>query len=127
MHQLKIKQLKHLIGHALENIVPCQLPSYFALLYNLVSLQKLIENKPSNKYLQFTMKLQWSNGTKVTNILPAIKAPVSAINFWVKHLGLEKNKLITSFKNHGYCSTKEIMADMIGFYEYYESPRSFYI
>ena len=61
-----IKNLKNLIGHALIYIASCQLQSYFALLYQLITWDQLIENKPpseTDQFLKFKQKLIWPNNT----------------------------------------------------------------
>ena len=116
------------MGHAMENIVSCQLQTYFALLYGLISLESIMENKPSNKVRKFKQILKWKNGVKVTNYLPLMLAPTSTIFFWVKQLKLSDNPYITSFKHLGYSSVHHIMADLNGFYKFYTQQRfDFYL
>lgn len=109
----------------MENIVPCQLQSYFALLYKQISLEQLIKNKPLKKNQTFKQILVWKNGNTETNWLPKLKAPTSAVQFWINHLKLKDNKYIESFQEGGYSSVQELIAEMIGYYNFYTVPRYF--
>ena len=110
----------------MQTIAASQLQSYFAVIYGLTTLDRMIENKPpseSDKYLKFEQILKWSNGTEIVEYLPRMLAPVSCINFWIKQLHLSDNTFITEYKHLGYCSVHHIMAEMIGYYKFYTRER----
>ena len=118
--------MKQLIGHAIQNIVPCQLPSYFALLYDMVSYNKIINNQPSsnNKQLKnFKQILQFSDGQNEIYYLPPIVAPNSVINFWCEQLNIFDNDEINIYMDQGYSSSCQIKAELNGYYFFYTSPR----
>ena len=110
----------------MEHIAPCQLQSYFAVMYNMCSINDIIDNTPTKgtKYDKFKQKLSFGENTKtITNYLPMIKAPNSCIWYWSNILELNDNLSVQSYKDYGYCSTKEIVADMNGYYEFYTEER----
>ena len=122
----KVEQIKSMIGHALENIIPCQLQSYMALMYGMVSLNDLIDNKAptsDDKLLKFEQKLLFSGGLLITNWLPRVRAPISCVQFWINQLQLYNNQSLNSYKHLGYSSIEEIQADMIGYYQFYTQER----
>ena len=110
-----------MIGHAMENVYPCQLQTYMALLYNMVSLDDIISND-ENKNL-YKQNLVLANGKQIINNLPSIKAPVSAVQFWIEQLKLTENELIKSFSYGGYSSVTELVAELKGFYKFYTQAR----
>ena len=115
-----------MIGHGLENIIPSQLGTFFALLYDMISIKDIINNKPPNddeKIKKFCQEIQWPNGCKEINWLPKIKAPISSIQFWINFCCLNDNEFINSFKNHGYCSIEELQSEIGGYYKFYTTER----
>lgn len=121
-----MEKLKRVIGHALQNIVPCQLQYYAALLYKLVSFEDLIDNKPAksaDSQQKIKMLMVWPNNEKVINYMPPIKGPVSSVQFWLNHLNLSMDQDISSFADNGYVSLQELIAEMVGFYAFYKQPR----
>ena len=113
--------MNNIIGHALVFIAPCQLRSFFALLYNMVKYEDLIHSKPKDKY--FKQKLKWETGTITTCYLPPLKAPSSCVTFWIKKLQMYDRDDIKCFDDDGYSSLTELVAEMKGLYLFYSTAR----
>ena len=110
----------------MQNIVPCQLSSYFALLYNMITIEQIFENKasPNNaKNKNFKQKLKFPCGQIITTYLPPFTAPNSVIQFWCNQLKLQDDETVNSYLNQGYSSTYQVMAEVNGYYSYYIGPR----
>ena len=108
------------------SIVPCQLPSFFALLYKLITIEEIKYDKPSPitaEKKNFKQILKFPDGTKTINYLPPCTAPYSTIKFWCDQLQIKDNQIINSYVNQGYSSIDQVMADVNGLYEYYINPR----
>ena len=113
----------------MEIIIPCQLQTYFALIYNMCTLNSIINNTSTSTdgFKKFKQILITSNNKKIINYLPIIKSPNSCVIYWRNILKLHDNKSIESFNNLGYSSTDEILADITGLYKFFTKERFVYI
>ena len=113
----------------MECIIPSQLQTYFALLYNMCTLNSITNNtsSPTDGFTKFKQILINSNNKQIINYLPKIKATNSTITYWRNTLKLHDNKSIESYNTLGYSSTEEIIADITGYYKFYTKQRFVFI
>lgn len=110
----------------MQNVVPCQIASYFALLHDMVTYEQIINNKPSSddeQYKNFKQILKFNDGLQLTTYLPPYVAPNSAIQFWCGQLKLMEDSTINSYIDEGYSSIEQTIAEVLGYYEFYTCPR----
>lgn len=114
-----------MIGDAIETINPYELTTYFALLYQMITLSDIIDQ---NQYIKFNkphfiLKLKWPCGYTQSDALPLCKAPTSAVKLWIKYTKLMDRKHLYNFYKIGYRSTNELQGCLIGYYKFWSVER----
>ena len=110
-----------MIGHALLHVVPVQLQTWAAIIYDLCTIDKILANKKTTDGFYFMQRLKWSNKNKIYNFfLPQIKAPLSIVYFWIKQFGLYDRVKIPKT---GFSNLQEICAELRGWYDFYIHER----
>ena len=110
----------------MKTIIPAQLRSYMALIYGLVKYEDFFNIDSKKDCTSFKQKFKWNDVKikRVTEHLPGIKAPSSTVIFWKNYLNLSDNENIKTFDDYGYFSLNELLAELGGFYTFWESSRS---
>lgn len=91
----------------------------------MITIKDLLEPKEETS---FTHDLAWLNNKKKivvtrTSQLPMLKAPTSAVMFWINRCKLFDRKDIQSFDEEGYQNLKELRAEINGLYVFYQQIR----
>ena len=100
-----------------------------ALIYGMVKYKDFFNIDTKKDTTSFVQKFYWVDDPNYTVVdrLPGIKAPSSTVHFWRKYLKLAQNTAVESFDDCGYFSLNELIAELSGFYMFWEDAQFVYI
>ena len=122
----------------MEIIVPEELQSYFAILFQIITVDEIldinyapIKKKLNSNYtgqswdhFRYKFHLKYEKNPKKNikyEFLPIKRVPHSIIKIWALKTKVKynKNSLNKYYDRGGYCSHSEIYSDMLSWYDFY--------